>query len=72
MFDLRENDDSREVLNAVFGRVWRKYGDPFYATDIFSRECGWEAIDPLLGIVVKNLYDLFGEQNIAVPVCEHR
>ena len=59
--DFGKKDDGGQVLPPVSGGVERKYGNPFDAANSFLLEGCGQAVDSLLGFVVKNLHDFFGE-----------
>ena len=65
VLDFGKQDDGGQVLPPVSGGVERKYGNPFDAANPFFFEGCGQAVDSLLGFVVKNLHDFFGEQDVS-------
>ena len=61
VLDFGKQDDGGQVLPPVSDGVERKYGNPFDAANPFFFEGCGQAVDSLLGFVVKNLHDFFGE-----------
>ena len=65
VLNFGKQDDGGQVLHPVSGGVERKYGNPFDAANPFFFEGCGQAVDSLLGFVVKNLHDFFGEQDVS-------
>ena len=61
VLDFGKQDDGGQVLFSVSGGVEGKYGNPFDAANSLSFEGCGQAVDSLLGFVVENLHDFFGE-----------
>ena len=61
LFDLREDDNSREILHTKAAGVRGEDRDPLHAADLLIQQRCRQAVDALLGLLVEDLHDLIGK-----------